>query len=144
MKRLPDHERKSLKDLARPAYELLLECEKTIADFEVGECTFHEGVAIVTGAKRVRAEQIKKFEEFYEQTYASDPETHRQSGGNQFYQWRINGAIPRRWCLEAVPEFAKWNRQRRSEIEHQKHIGSAKPKWDEKIEASSKQKEEDF
>jgi hypothetical protein len=142
MKRLPENEHKSLKDLARPAYELLLECERTIANFEEGDCTFQKGVAIVTGYKRVREEHIRLFELFYEQTYALDPEMYR--GSHQFYQWRINGAMPLRWCLETAPKFAKWNRRRRSEIERQKRIGSAKPKWDEKIDAASKQKEEDF
>lgn len=141
MKRLPENEHKSLKDLVRPAYELLLELKRTMAHFEEGECTFHEGVAIVTGYKRVREWQIKIFEQFYEQTYASDPETYRQGSGNQFYQWRISDSMPLLWCQEAAPKFAQWNRRRRSEIEHQKHIGSAKPKWDKN---RGTQKAEDF
>jgi hypothetical protein len=133
----------SLKDLGRRAYELLREYQGIIEHFKDDECTFREGVKIVTGYKRVREAQIKKFEQFYEQTYASDPEMYRQSSGHQFYQWRVNDAMPLRWCQEAKPKFAQWNRRRRSEIERQKRIGSAKPKWDEN-KGTSKQKEEDF
>jgi hypothetical protein len=54
MKRLPEFQTRTLKDLARPAYELLHECERTIEHFKDDECTFREGVKIVTGCKRVR------------------------------------------------------------------------------------------
>jgi hypothetical protein len=134
MKRMPENEHKSLKDLARPAYELLRELERTIAHFEEEECTFHEGVKIVTGYKRVREAQIKIFELFYEQTYDFDSglsSNQRSENRYQVRHWREIDAIPLRWCYEAAPKFAKWNARRRREIEHQKHIGSSKPKYED-------------
>jgi hypothetical protein len=144
MKRLPENDHKSLKDLARPAYELLLECERTITNFEEGECSFKKGILIVTGRQRVREDHIRLVELFYEQTYALDPKVFSRGGGHQFYKWRTNDAMPHSWCLEAAPKFRSWNARRRSETERQKRLRSAKPKWDDKTEASSKLKEEEF
>jgi hypothetical protein len=134
MARLPDFQNTKLKDLARPAYELLRELERAIAHFEEDECTFNEGVRIVTGYKRIREAQIKIFELFYEQIYDFDPglsSSQRSENRYQVRHWREINAIPLHWCYEAMPKFAKWQARRRSEIEHQKHIGSSKPKYDD-------------
>jgi hypothetical protein len=134
MKRLPEFQTRGLKDLARPAYELLRECERTIEHFKEDECTFREGVKIVTEYKRLKEEQIKIFELFYEQTYETDPGlTSHQSTQNRYQvrHWREIDAMPLRWCQEAAPKFAKWQARRRSEIEHQKHIQRSKPKYED-------------
>jgi hypothetical protein len=130
--RLPKFDGYEFRELSFRAHELLTECARTIEHFERDNYTYKKAIREVTGRKRISEKDSKLFEEFYKDTYLM-PSLTNLYGPNQerlerLQWWKDTDSVPIKDCLQMNPDFIKWHRKRRSEIESAKGVKGAKAK----------------
>jgi hypothetical protein len=147
--RLPKFENCDVSDLIDRAHGLLVECVRTIGQFEQGEYTYPQAIRAITGWQRISAERFKLFEEFYKETYLTFPsrptkgslfELHSalRTRQRQLQVWKERNSVPIKVCLEINRDFIKWDRKRRSEIDFAKGVKGMEAKKFKKSLASRK------
>ena len=113
MKRLPDFQGVGLESLTETGRQFLLKCALVIEHHANTRTmiAYRDGIAAVTGYRRIREREIAIFEDFYCDIYfETDP------GSESLQGWRRSGFISARFCQEAALEFGPWNARRLSKI----------------------------
>jgi hypothetical protein len=115
----PEYQSQAIEKLTKPAYDLLAKCNLERELAHNSWVTYHEGIARVTGFKRVKKEQVALFEQYNSEVcnYRSYP----WPGPDELKAWQARNLFPVWVCQKMAIEFSVWDGNRRSKLAKDKN-----------------------